>query len=170
MEFEGIAISQVRLIGLNTFFSVLALALIVAVIFFAYVSYNPDARKAKNRLRELAAKPNKGPSTRRKIAKLQNRLAKEKKERRQDWWMYAICVSMIALLLALFVIPGWTDYACKDYVVYEGTFTVDRAGKHTYLILEDGTRLLGGIGLEEGTHEGQVVYTKRTKITLGGET
>lgn len=169
MEIEGIAITHVRLIATNTIFTFLTLALIVSMIFFAYVSYDSDTRKAKNRLRELSAKPNKGASTRRKIAKLQNRLAKEKKERRQDRWLYAICLPLIALMLVLFVIPGWMDYACKDYVVYEGTFSVNQGAKQKFLILEDGTRLLGGIGLQEGTYQGQIVYTKRTKIILGGD-
>lgn len=170
MEIEGIAISQVRLIFVNILFTVLALALIAAVIASAYVSYDPNVRKTKNRISELSARPNQDPSIHRRIAKLQRKLAREKKERRQDWWIYAISVPLTALMLALVVIPGWTDYACKDYVVYEGTFTVKRSLRRAYLYLEDGTRLLGGIDLEEGTYEGKVVYTKRTKITLGGET
>lgn len=169
MQIEGIVISQVLLIGVNILFTFLTLALIVAVIAFAYISRDPDVKKAKRRLRELQAKPNQAPSTRRKIAKLQNRLTKEKRERRQDWWTYAIGLSVIAVLLAFCVIPGWTDYVRKDYVVYEGAFTVDRGGKQAHLILEDGTQLVGAIGLQEGTYDGKVVYAKRMKITLGGQ-
>lgn len=170
MEIGGIAISQVRLILSNIWFTVLALVLMVVVIGFAFISHSRDVRRTKNRISELSARPNQDPSTHRRIAKLQRRLAREKKERCQDWWIYAISVPLIALMLVFFVIPGWTDYACKDYVVYEGTFTVKRSLRHSYVFLEDGTQLRGAIGLEEGTHEGQVVYTKRTKITLGGET
>ena len=170
MEIEGIAISQALLILSNIWFTVLALVFIVVVIGFAFISHSRDVRWTKNRISELPARPNQDSSTHRRIAKLQRRLAREKKDRRREWWIYAISVPLIALMLALVVIPGWTDYACKDYVVYEGTFTVKRSLRHAYLYLEDGTRLQGAIGLEEGTYEGQVVYTKRTKITLGGET
>ena len=169
MQMEGIAINQVPLIFVNVLFTVFALVLMVALIAFAYISHDPDVKKAKIRLRQLQAKPNAGPSSHRKIAKLRNRLAKEKRERRQDRWIYAICLSVIAVLLAFCVIPGWTDYVRKDYVVYEGSFTVDRAGKQSHLILEDGTQLLGGLGLQNGTYEGKIVYAKRMKITLGGQ-
>ena len=69
MEIGGIAISQVRLIFVNILFTVLALALIAAVIASAYVSYDPNVRKTKNRISELSARPNQDPSTHRRCVR-----------------------------------------------------------------------------------------------------
>lgn len=107
------------------------------------------------------------------------KLARKEKKRRKERWKTLIEDSLIgliiigALAIALFwcVIPGWIDYIAKDYVVYEGEFEVEfevvrQTGNHA-IILEDGTRISGSLGLSDGEHNGQVVYTKRTEIALG---
>lgn len=71
------------------------------------------------------------------------------------------------------MIPGWTDYAKKDYVVFDGSslvengFNVHKFTRSSHIILPDGTRLTGSLGLEDGEHHGRIVYSKRTKIALG---
>jgi len=77
--------------------------------------------------------------------------------------------SIVFALGALFIslIPGWSDYIQKDYVVYEGSFEVTGVGGDMKIILEDGTSLKEQRGLDEGEFEGRIVYSKRTKIPLG---
>ncbi len=81
----------------------------------------------------------------------------------------AAVLSIVFALGTLFIclIPGWSDYIKKDYVVYEGSYEVTGVGGDMKIILEDGTSLKEQSGLDEGEFEGRVVYSKRTKIPLG---
>lgn len=74
------------------------------------------------------------------------------------------------------VIPLWTDYIKKDYIVYSGNFSVERNGtigikyyRYSYdYILEDGTELSGSnMDLDIGEYNKTIVYSKRTKNVLG---
>jgi hypothetical protein len=78
-------------------------------------------------------------------------------------------LSIVFALGVLFIclIPGWSDYIKKDYVVYEGSYEVTGVGGDMKIILEDGTSLKEQSGLDEGEFEGRIVYSKRTKIPLG---
>ena len=82
--------------------------------------------------------------------------------------LLALCVGIAVCALLVGVIPGWTDYAKKDYVVYEGATGVYRSGKYSYIKLEDGTVIDGRAGLSYEDKYGTVVYSRRTKIALGG--
>ena len=66
------------------------------------------------------------------------------------------------------VIPGWTDYAEKDYVVYTGEISVHGQMRHSYIELEDGTTVWGRGDFDAEDTYGTVVYSKRTKEFLGG--
>ena len=170
MEINGIAVSEVRLLGINILFTVLLLVCAVVFVVVLHVFRDEEHKKAKDRLRQLKVKPNKGPSTYRNIQKLQRKIQKNKGDRRTAWLTYVINILLIVALLVFCVIPGWTDYVLKDYVVYEGSFTCEYHNKVMCVILDDGTTLTGSIGLAEGTYNGQIVYAKRSKMTLGGKT
>lgn len=170
MEINGILISEGRLLGINILFTVLLLVCVAVFLVSIHVFRDEDRKKAKERLRQLKAKPNKGTSTHRNIRKLENKIEKNKEDRRTAALVYFHCVMLIVSNLAFLTVPGWTDYVLKDYAVYEGSFTCEYRNKMMCVILENGTSLTGGIGLAEGTYNGQIVYTKRTKITLGGKT
>ena len=66
---------------------------------------------------------------------------------------------------------GVCNYEKKDYIVYHGSlergFEVHRFTKTSYIELDDGTRITGSLGLEEGMHSKTIVYSKRSKIALG---
>lgn len=169
MEVAGIAISEGRLLGITILLTVLLLVSVAVFFVVIYVFRDEEHKKTKDRLRQLQAKPHKGPSTYRNIQKLQRKMQKSKGDRRTAWLVYTLSVLLIVGLLAFCVIPGWTDYARKDYAVYEGSFTCEFREKNMCVVLDDGTVLTGGIGIAEGTYYGKIVYAKRMKITLGGQ-
>lgn len=75
---------------------------------------------------------------------------------------------MAVVMLAWGVIPGWTDYIRKDYVVYTGEITVYNQMKRSRIELEDGTTIWGRGDFNEEDTYGTVVYSRRTKLFLGG--
>ena len=169
MELCGIMIVEWRLLVVNILFTVLFLVCMAVYLVDLLAFRDPESKKKKQRLQQLKAKPNKGPSTYKKIQKLQRQLKKDKDDRGSEWFFDALCILLMALALRFGVVPGWVDYAKKDYVVYEGTFTCEFRQRTMYVILEDGTALHGGLSIPEGTYDGKVVYAKRMKITLGGQ-
>ncbi len=85
-------------------------------------------------------------------------------------WVLLVLVACVAVVLLVYcVIPGIMDYACKDYVVYTGSFEVYGSMRRSRIKLEDGTVLYGSAGFEHGEAYGTVVYAKRTQTALGGE-
>ena len=71
-------------------------------------------------------------------------------------------------ILAWGIIPGWTDYIRKDYVVYKGEITVYQQMRSSRIELEDGTVVWGIGDFDEHDTYGTVVYSRRTKQFLGG--
>ncbi|MBQ8383153.1 MAG: hypothetical protein IJX47_08120 [Clostridia bacterium] len=173
-EFNNIPIHEGRLLVLTVIFTAVAVGLIVLAIFWLCSLSGTSDRSTARRIDEIKARGANDPKTKKLLKKLERKQKKLQKERRktliQDILFGALILSLLTVSLALCVIPGWTDYFVKDYVVYEGEFEVVRQTRNNRIILEDGTRISGSLGLSDGEHSGQVVYTKRSEIALGAKT
>ena len=168
MAYQGIEISEARLLTVNILFSALFLLLIgLALWYFIFVCERPN-KKALQRIKKLKARAETDPNAEKELQKLLSK--KKRKHQRtlyEDILIIALVILLISLLLWLAIIPGWLDYIKKDYLVYTGNFEVTRYTRKSYITLDDGTRLKGALGLSEGHHNDIIVYSKRTKIALG---
>ena len=131
--------------------------------------YDKDDRKAKKRMAALESKAKDDPKAQKRLEKSRRKFKKHRKEK-----IFAI-VGIYGLLTVMFVlnsvfcvVPGWMDYAIKDYEIYEGEFETISSGRDRFIETEDGVTLFGNHGLEtEKTYYGEIVYGKRSKLTLG---
>lgn len=170
--FNGIPISDFRVLVHSIIFSILFLGLMIAFGFWLYISLTMKNPKERQHLRKLKEKAQTDETARRQLEKIE-RKNKRRRQRNKDniitdiiIWSATVCLAVA--ILAWGVIPGWTDYIRKDYVVYTGEITVHKQMKHSRIELEDGTTIWGiGDFNEEDTY-GTVVYSRRTKQFLGG--
>ena len=170
--FNGIPISEYGLLAHSVIFTILLLGLAVAFGFWLYVSLIMKNRKKRQHLRKLKEKA-KGDDLAKKQLERIERKKKRRRKRENDniitdilIWSMTICLAIV--ILAWGVIPGWTDYVKKDYVVYKGEITVYQQAKRSRIELEDGTIIWGRGDFDEEDTHGTVVYSKRTKLFLGG--
>ena len=169
---DGIPISELRLIVHSIIFTILFIALMVAVGFWAYTSLTLKNPKEKEHLRRLKEKAQSDELAKKQFEKLERRNKRRRRRERKNIvtdvfiWSISVCVGVAILVWG--IIPGWTDYIRKDYVVYTGEITVYQQMKRSRIELEDGTTIWGiGDFNEEDTY-GTVVYSRRTKQFLGG--
>ena len=170
--FNGIPISEYRLLAHSVIFTILLLGLAVAFGFWLYVSLIMKNRKKRQHLRKLKEKA-KGDDLAKKQLERIERKNKRRRKREKDniitdilIWSMTICLAIV--ILAWGVIPGWTDYVKKDYVVYKGEITVYQQIRRSRIELEDGTVVWGIGDFDEHNTYGTVVYSRRTKLFLGG--
>ncbi len=169
---NGIQISELRLIVHSTIFTILLLGLAVAFGFWFYVSLTMKNPKEKEHLRKLKEKAQNDESAKKQLEKIERKNKRRRKREKENIitdiiiWSISACLAIV--ILAWGVIPGWTDYVKKDYVVYEGEITVYQEAKRSRIETKDGTTVWGiGDFSEEDTY-GTVVYSRRTKQFLGG--
>ena len=179
-EFNGIEIAEYKLLVENIFFSAFfAIGIGLAIFLLVVMKNNYSEDKTKNNFYELEERAKTDEVAKKRLEKLRKKDRKKRKNRRVDvifnCVLLALCVGIAVCALLVGVIPGWTDYAKKDYVVYEGEIEVNRGaigayrgGKYSYIKLEDGTVIDGRAGLSYEDKYGTVVYSRRTKIALGG--
>lgn len=173
--YHNIPINESKLLVLTVIFTAVAVGLIVLGAFWlknAIEDFFPQ-RSDRRRIEAIEARGEDDPKVQKRLKKLSRREKKRLKARRmaiiEDALIGLLLVGMLVVDLALCVIPGWSDYFAKDYVVYTGEFEVVSYTKNHYIILEDGTRLSGSAGLADGEHHGQVVYAPRSEIVLGAQ-
>ncbi len=169
---NGIQISELRLIVHSIVFTILLLGLVVAVGFWVYTSLTMKNPKEKERLRKLKEKAQNDENAKKQLEKIERRNKRRRKREKEniitDVIIWSISACLAIAILAWGVIPGWTDYVKKDYVVYKGEITVYQQTRHSRIELGDGTTIWGiGDFSEEDTH-GTVIYSRRTKQFLGG--
>lgn len=170
--FNGIPISDYRVLVHSIIFSILFLALMIAFGFWLYISLTMKNPKERQRLRKLKEKAQNDETARKQLEKIE-RKNKRRRQRNKDniitdiiIWSAAVCLA--AAILTWGVIPGWTDYIRKDYVVYTGEFTVYKKLRRSRVKLDDGTTIWGINDFNEEDTYGTVVYSRRTKQFLGG--
>ena len=171
--YNGIPISELRLIVHSVVFTILFIGLMIAVGFWVYVSMTVKNPKAKEHLRKLKEKAQSDELAKKQLEKIERKNKRRRRRNKDDMisevliWGIAICLAVA--ILALGVIPGWTDYIRKDYVVYEGDITVYQQMRQSRIELEDGTTIWGIGDFDEEDTYGTVIYSRRTKQFLGGE-
>ena len=174
--FNGIAISDTRLLVWSIFFSI-ALLVIIGISIVACISfYDKENTKNAKRIKALREQALTDPTAEKRLQKLERMHKRKFKNVMLDKIITLLLVTILFFVdLFVGVIPGWTDYIKKDYVIYEGNsvlengFNVKRYTRSSYITLADGTRLTGSLGLDDGEYKGRIVYAKRTKIALGFE-
>ena len=167
MTVNGIQISEFNLLANCIIYSVLLLLTLAVGVVAAILLHDKDGRRAKKRMRALAARAESDPIARARLEKLRRKSGRGKKERVVTniiiWGLLAV---LITVNLCFATVPCWVDYATKDYVVYTGNFTAHDYMKRDHIILENGTYLNGRGGYEDGEWFGKVVYSRRSRIVL----
>ena len=169
---DGIPISELRLIVHSIIFTILFIALMVAVGFWAYTSLTLKNPKEKEHLRRLKEKAQSDDFAKKQLEKIKRKNKRRRKRERKNIvtdvfiWSISVCVSVAILVWG--IIPGWTDYIRKDYVVYKGEITVYQQMKNSRIELDNGTVIWGIGDFNEHDTYGTVVYSRRTKQFLGG--
>lgn len=170
--YNGIEINEARLLANNIIFSLLLLFTIVVATaaYFAFCDKEKFINAA--RIKALREKAATDPVAKKRLRKMER---KHKNRLKNDRFNKILTFSLTSLLIFInlfaAVIPGWTDYIKKDYVVYGGEtateYDVQRYVRTSTVTLDDGTVLTGPFGLDQGKHNERIVYSKRTKIVLG---
>ena len=171
--YNGIPISEIRLIVHSVVFTILFIGLIIAVGFWVHSFKSMKNPKEKERLKKLREKVQSDENAKKQLEKIE-RKNKRRRQRNKDniitdVVILSITVCLAVVILAWAIIPGWLDYAKKDYVVYSGEITVYEQMKRSRIELEDGTTIWGRGDFNEEDTYGTVVYSKRTKQFLGGK-
>ena len=170
--YNGIPISELGLIVHSVVFTILFLGLAVAFGFWLYTSLTMKNPKEKDRLLKLKEKAKNDELAKKQLKKIERknkrRRMREKENIIADVFIWGLSICVAAVILAWAVIPGWADYVSKDYVVYTGEITVYNQMKRSRIELEDGTTVWGRGDFDEGDKYGTVIYSKRTKLFLGG--
>ena len=169
---DGIPISELRLIVHSIIFTILFIGLMVAAGFLAYTSLTLKNPKEKEHLRRLKEKAKSDELAKKQFEKLERRNKRRRRRERKNIvtdvfiWSISVCVGVAILVWG--IIPGWTDYIRKDYVVYTGEITVYQQMKYSRIELDNGTVIWGRGDFNEHDTYGTVVYSRRTKQFLGG--
>ena len=170
--FDGIPISELRLIVHSIIFTIMFIGLMVAVGFWAYTSLTLKNPKEKEHLRRLKEKAQSDELAKKQFEKLERRNKRRRRRERKNIvtdvfiWSISVCVGVAILVWG--IIPGWTDYIRKDYVVYTGEITVYQQMKNSRIELDNGTVIWGIGDFNEHDTYGTVVYSRRTNQFLGG--
>lgn len=169
--YNGIEINEARLLANNIVFSFILLFMI-AVSVVAYFSFrNKEHSKNAERIKILREKALTDPIAEKRLRKMERKHKHLKNYRLKNNISLALIILLTLLYLFVAVIPGWTDYIQKDYVVYGDDspkdYVVHSELRKSTILLDDGTVLHGTPGLDEGAYHGRIVYAKRTKILVG---
>lgn len=172
--YGGVEINEARLLTHNILFSLmLVILLAVAVVAFLTFRSKKDP-KTQNRIARLKQRSETDSKAKKQLEKLERKQSRRVKD---SLGIKLLVFSLLAVLIFLNVfvalIPGWTDYVKKDYIVYDGElsgeYEVKRYIRDSTIFLPDGTKISGALGLDDGMHTEIIIYSKRTKIALGRE-
>lgn len=181
--FQGVPISEGKLIVYALVAAAFTLILIAAAALHLYQLKDPKNKKKAKELahqKKLRMRADSDPVAKAQLERIER---KSKKNGQQSKWLK---VGNVALLVLIFVcvavniigilVPITMDLICKDYVLYTGelayqdSVTITRTIiRRTDLVLVDGTALTGTAGFTREDTYGTVVYAKRSKIALGGQ-
>ena len=170
--YSGIEINEGKLLANNIVFTLILLFIITIGVFAFFVYRNRENKKTKDRIKHLEAKAKTDSLAQKQLERLNRKRNKRKKDGILDKVLiFSLLLVLFSITLFVSVIPGWTDYVKKDYVVYGGDLSVEyevhRYIRSSTIILEDGTILTGAFGLDDGKHTETIVYSRRTKIVIG---
>jgi hypothetical protein len=171
MYYNGTMLDDSRLLFITIIMTVILIVTIAAFaayfIFIRNISTNSEKKEAK-RIKRLEKDVQENPELQKQLNKLKRKRSNRNKRDGNGIWL-DIFVSVLASSLILinlfgYVVPGWQDYALKDYVVYTGEYDEILQGRHRRTILADGTSL-DGVAYSNKNY-GTVIYSKRSKILI----
>lgn len=170
--YEGVPISDHRVLVQNIVFSVLFLVLAVVFGFWLYTSLTMENPKKKQRIKTLKEKAKHDEDARKQLDKVKRQNKRRRKRNKDtviaDVFILVLSICCAGLILFFGIVPGWIDYIKKDYVVYTGEITVHYKMKRSRIELADGTVVWGKGEFDSGDTYGTVVYSQRTKEYIGG--
>ena len=170
--FNGTPISELRLLEHGVVFTLLFLGLMIVLGFWMYASLPMKNPKEKKRLRKLKEKAKEDDLSKKRLNKIERKNMRRRKREKENiitdivLWSISVCLGIVILTWA--IIPAWTDYIKKDYVVYTGEITVYQQTRNSRIELDDGTIVRGRGEFDSEDTYGTVVYSRRTKQFLGG--
>lgn len=81
---------------------------------------------------------------------------------------FFVSITISAVVLLTMTVPTWLDYVKRDYVVYDGDFSVYYKAKTRWIEIAEDSTLHGElVAPNAGNYNGTVVYAARSKIALG---
>lgn len=170
--YNGIPISELRLVVSTVIITVLFIGVAVAIGFFLYVCLTMKSAKERRALKKLRKNAKSDDVARTKLEKIKRRNKRRLQRNKSDIVSEVVCLGLsicvAAVALIWTIIPGWIDYFKKDYVVYTGEIKVCSKMKRSRIELDDGTTVWGKGDFDENDTYGTVVYSKRTKQYVGG--
>ena len=170
--YNGIPISELRLVISTIIMTVLFIGVAVAVGFFLYACLTLKSTKERRALKKLRKNAKSDDVARTKLEKIKRRNKRRLQRNKSDIVSEVVCLGLsicvAAVALIWTIIPGWIDYFKKDYVVYTGEIKVYSQMKRSRIELDDGTTVWGKGDFDENDTYGTVVYSKRTKQYVGG--
>lgn len=169
--FNGIPISEHRVLAHSIICLILFFGFTVAVGFWIYVSWTSKNPKKRQHLRKLKEKAKNDENARKRLEKIERKNKRRMRRDKDNIIMnIVICVAvcLAVMILDWGIISGWTDYIKKDYVVYTGEIRVYNHMRRPRIYLEDGTIIWGRGDFTEADTYGTVVYSRRTRYFLGG--
>lgn len=171
-SFNGIPISESRLLVHGIIFTVMLALLTVAFGYYLYASLTMKGKNERAHLKKLKEKAQTDELAKKRLQKIERKSRRQCERRRSDRFFEAfimgISVCLAVTILFWAVIPAWTDYARKDYAVYTGEIKVNSQTRNPYIKLGDGTTVWGRGDFDTDDTYGTVVYSRRTKQFLGG--
>ena len=170
--FNGIPIEEYRLLISDIAYTILAVVALVLIAVMIYLIKTGVSFENKENIKKLREKAETCDIAKKRLKRIERRIKRKNKENRPDFIISCIILFFSIIIFSfssvLGAIPGWIDYAEKDYVVYTGSIEVRRSGRTSYIRLEDGTELDGHACFNWEDTNGTVVYAKRSKIAIGG--
>jgi len=170
--YNGIAISEHRLLVHSILFTVLFICLLVVVAFWIHTILSMRNKKNEQHIKKLKEKAKNDELAKKQLEKIGRKKKRRRKESRHnsifDAVLLSVCICLAIVILSWCVIPGWADYFAKDYIVYTGEIKVYAHMRHSRIELDDGTTVWGRGNFDEDDSFGTVIYSRRTKRLLGG--
>ena len=170
-SFDGIEISEFRLLTETVVMTLLAVIVITVTIICCRILFTGRDKKKLLHLKKLKEKASCDEVAKKKLDKLERKHKRQRKRGRSDFVtsvvILTLCISLALTDIFLCVIPGWTDYIKKDYAVYTGEFKVVDSIRRPNIVLEDGTRVWGDSIYDGDDNYGTIVYAKRSCRLLG---
>ncbi len=167
--YNGMPISEWRLVALAIVYATLFLLLLVVLVLWGSTALSMKDPKEKALVKRLKEKAETDSFAQKRLAKIERRQKRERRNTRADRILFCLSVAFCLVILVCAVLPTWTDFLRKDYVVYTGEVTVVYVSKNSRVMLADGTTVWGIGDLEEGDTYGTVVYSRRSKQLLSGQ-
>lgn len=164
------AINDSQLLSRNVLNTVVCVVLVTFGVLTCYEAYGTMFGAKNKKIRIFNKQSKNGGGIERMMDDAKTDFKKKSREKLIEKIVVGGLIAVLLILdLSFSAIPGWIDYAKKDYVEYVGEFECESKSGSKFTYLSDGTKLSGTAGLESGEYYGRIVYGKRSGVTVGSE-